>query len=105
VKRAIRGGDLLARYGGDEFTIVSPQTGGVEAVRLAERVRRAVEGLRIGARGQTVRMTLSIGVASLTEVARSAAEPIVALLALADARLYCAKASGRNRVCTAVPQP
>jgi PleD family two-component response regulator len=54
----------------------------------------------VSARGENVQITLSIGVASLTEVAASD-DPIAALLGLADYRLYDAKAAGRNRVRTA----
>lgn len=99
MKRALRGEDILARYGGDEFVIVAPETGRIEAAHLAERVRRAIEELQMSARGQHVGITLSVGVASLGEV-NSADDPIAALFALADARLRGAKAAGRNRVCS-----
>jgi two-component system cell cycle response regulator len=103
MKRALRGEDILARYGGDEFVIVAPETGRVEAARLAERVRRAIEELQMSAQGQHVGITLSVGVASLAEV-NSADDPIAALFALADARLYGAKAAGRNRVCSVISE-
>src|SRR5260370_42110337 len=47
MKRALRGEDILARYGGDEFVIVAPETGRIEAAHLAERVRRAIEELQM----------------------------------------------------------
>jgi two-component system cell cycle response regulator len=97
VLRAVRAEDWVARYGGDEFVIVAPGAHLVEAARLADRVRRSVEGLQLGARGESVRVTLSIGAASLSELA-STEVPIAALLELADQRLYRAKASGRNCV-------
>ena len=96
MKRAIRIEDVLARYGGDEFVIVAPGSGCVEARHLGERVLRAVEELRMSARGQGVLVTLSIGVASLAEVGADE-QPTAALLSLADTRLYDAKAAGRNR--------
>ncbi len=95
---AIREGDCVARYGGDEFVILATGADGAEAAQLAERVRRAVEGLHLSVRGESVPITLSIGAASLSELG-STEEAIAALLELADTRMYRAKASGRNRVC------
>jgi diguanylate cyclase (GGDEF)-like protein len=102
ILRALRVEDMLARYGGDEFVVLAVGTAGPEAIRLAQRVRHAVEGLVMSARGQEVRITVSIGLASLAELAPGD-EPAPALLALADARMYSAKTSGRNRVCSVVP--
>jgi two-component system, cell cycle response regulator len=97
MKATIRTEDTLARYGGDEFMIVAPGTGAIAALQLGERVRRGVEDLHLGARGQTIRMTVSVGTALLAEVAATD-EPMVALVERADTRLYEAKARGRNRV-------
>jgi diguanylate cyclase (GGDEF)-like protein len=97
IASSIRAGDLLARYGGDELAILAPGTDHEEAVRLAERARRAVEGLRLAAKGQHVHVSVSVGVASLCELEQSG-EPHVELLSLADERLYRAKRSGRNAV-------
>ena len=102
--RVLRVEDMLARYGGDEFVVVAVGTAGAGARQLAERVRRAVEDLHIGARGSEVKITASIGVASLAEFEASN-EPAAALLASADARMYAAKASGRNFVCDGQPSP
>ncbi len=102
IKRAIRLEDVLARYGGGEFVVIAPRTGAVEALHLAERVRRAISELRLGARGESVHLTLSIGVASLAEVT-SADRHLLGLVALADSRLYRAKRDGRNRVCSVSP--
>ncbi len=102
MKRAIRAEDVLARCGDDEFLIVSVGTCDAGARQLGERVRRAIEELHVGARGQSVRITLSIGIALLAEVGASD-EPIDALLTLADSRLNGARAAGRNRVGTVSP--
>jgi diguanylate cyclase (GGDEF)-like protein len=98
IQRALRIEDVFARYGGDEFVVLAVGTDHPDAVRLAERVRRAVEGLRMSARGCEVAITASIGVASLAEV-EDTYEPGAALQIMADARMYGAKASGGNGVC------
>jgi two-component system cell cycle response regulator len=104
ILRVLRVEDVLARYGGDEFVVLAAGAGNFDAERLAERVRRAVEGLHLSARGHEVRITTSIGVASLSELA-AADEPVATLLAMADSRMYGAKESGRNKVCAAYIAP
>jgi len=105
VLRALRVTDMLARYGGDEFVVIAAGPAGDEAWLLAERVLRSVAGLQMGARGGTVHITASIGMASPGEIA-SSEDPVRDLLGLADERMYEAKATGRNRVCTStVPPP
>ncbi len=94
----VRAGDCVARFGGDEFVVIAPGADGDEAARLAERVRRSVEALQLGARGEIVRVTVSVGGATLSEVT-PAEDAAAALLELADQRAYVAKTSGRNRVC------
>jgi diguanylate cyclase (GGDEF)-like protein len=103
IQLALRVEDKLARYG-DEFVVVTVGTTSAEALQLAERIRRAVEGLRVTAQGRRVRITASVGVAALSEI-EARAEPVAALLALADARVRGAKAAGRNRICTGDPSP
>ena len=106
VQRTLRAGDLLARYGGDEFVVLAAGADVGHAHQLAERIRRAVEELHLVARGREVLVTTSIGIASLSEIAPGD-EPVAALLAVADARMYGAKSSGKNRVCAigATPGP
>jgi two-component system, cell cycle response regulator len=100
IQGVLRVEDILARYGGDEFVVVAIGAARVEAAQLAERVRRAVAGLGLRGQGQQVRITASVGLASMAELETSD-EPVTALLAAADARMYEAKASGKNRVCVA----
>lgn len=97
VKHLIRSGDVLARYGGDEFVLIVRGTAPAQAIELAERIRAAISELRFGAGGEAVAVTVSIGVASLSELAITD-PPLVALVALADERLYAAKNAGRNCV-------
>jgi len=100
ILRALRVEDVLARYGGDEFVVVATGMDRADAGHLAERIRCAVEELHLSAGGRELRITTSIGVASLTELTAND-EPVATLIAVADARMYDAKASGRNKVCTA----
>ena len=96
LKASLRTNDLLARYAGDEFVILLPQTSCAVAAETAERLRRAVERCQVpvreGAGGISV--TVSIGVAT----APNHGEAVETLFAAADRALYDAKAAGRNRV-------
>lgn len=96
MQRLIRVEDLLARYGGEEFVILARSTGKTEAVRLAERIRESVSTLEIPISDRSINATVSIGVAGLPDVAPEGGSN--ELIALADARLYRAKAEGKNRV-------
>jgi two-component system cell cycle response regulator len=97
VAGSIRAGDVLGRYGGDEFVVLLPNASGHQAVLLARRIRTAVAKQHFAAGGSRVPVTVSIGVASLAEL-RTTASPMTDLIALADGRLYEAKRSGRNGV-------
>ena len=96
IRGALREYDVPARFGGDEFAILMPETTLPEAMTVAERVRRGVEaiGLKLSD-GLTVGASVSIGVAQFPGHGRTASE----LLAAADRAVYQAKALGRNRVC------
>jgi len=95
----MRPGDLGARYGGEEFAVLLPETDFAGAVTIAERIREAVENLDIvHAGGPCGRVTVSIGVAVTRPLQQDAAGLFVNE---ADAALYEAKRSGRNRVCVA----
>lgn len=97
MQRLIRVEDLLARYGGEEFVVLARSTGKTEAVRLADRIRQSISELEIPVSDRSIKVTLSLGVAALPDVAPEGGPN--ELLALADARLYRAKAEGKNRVC------
>jgi len=98
MQRLIRVEDLLARYGGEEFVILARSTGKTEAVRLAERIRDSIAQLDIPIGDRSIKVTLSMGVAALPDVAPDGGP--TELIALADARLYRAKAEGKDRVCS-----
>ena len=90
----LRATDVPARYGGDEFVIMLPDTPARGAQEVAERIRQAVESAPFTTEAGRVPCTVSIGVASFPQDGRS----IDALLARADRALYDAKEAGRNRV-------
>ena len=91
--------DLAGRFGGEEFTVLLPQTRAVDAFRIAERIRSAIAGLCIIAPGATggerVHVTVSIGVAALDAGGK---REYAELMAAADAALYRAKRCGRDQV-------
>ena len=93
----LRGGrDLAVRFGGEEFLLLLPKMQMVDAMRVAERMRRAIEKAAIPNVGADARgiLTASFGVASAAVTELSASE----LIAAADAALYAAKRKGRNQV-------
>jgi diguanylate cyclase (GGDEF)-like protein len=103
-KTELRDGDLIGRFGGEEFAILLPHTSGTEAGRVAERLRGhiadepiVVSDGREAAIG--VGITISVGVAELAHTRQDLDE----LLAVADAALYQAKAAGRDRICIMAP--
>lgn len=91
----LRGVDVLARQGGEEFVAMLPDIGLPDALRVAERIRVAVAEPAEGEPSHTV----SIGVAQ-----RGAGEPVADWIARADAALYRAKAGGRDRIERAQPE-
>jgi diguanylate cyclase (GGDEF)-like protein len=93
-KKAVRPTDIVARYGGEEFIVTLTHTDRAGALRVAERVRGAVSEVVLTTPQGELRFTISIGVGTYTK--QSVLDQIIGA---ADAALYKAKTSGRNRVC------
>lgn len=97
VQETVRGIDSVGRYGGEEFAVILPHTGLEQAHTLAERVRASLERRVFDLADSQVRLTASIGLASL---GTSDIRTVPAWIAAADAALYEAKSRGRNCVVT-----
>ena len=98
VQKIIRRDDVLCRYGGDEFAIISRGIDLEEGRLFAERVRQEIERLEFRWKDQVIPVTVSLGVAESTLADDDDDDAPTALLAVADAALYAAKRGGRNRV-------
>jgi diguanylate cyclase (GGDEF)-like protein len=96
VQSRIRRDEVFARYGGEEFSLVLPETNLAGAHALAETLRRKVSEHAFVFQGETIAVTVSMGIAMLTDADRGATE----LIQRADEKLYESKRSGRNRVCS-----
>src|SRR6478609_1775788 len=83
--------DLPCRYGGEEFGVILPGTDAVNACRVAERIRAAIEASVTVCEGKTLKVTCSLGVASFT-----ANDNVAGLIRRADDSLYVSKKAGRN---------
>jgi diguanylate cyclase (GGDEF)-like protein len=93
-----RAHDLAARWGGEEFCLLLPETTLQGGIVMAERVRVATENFTFSSDGLQLRVTVSIGVAQLV---KHDAMHFERLVERADQALYRAKSMGKNRVCTA----
>ncbi len=95
----VRGTDLVCRYGGEEFVVIMPEAGPGALERVAERFRAAVAALGLPhALSEAGYVTVSVGAASTVPGPEATADE---LIGRADAVLYEAKRSGRDRVCVA----
>lgn len=99
IRKSIRTNDIPARYGGEEFTVILPGTNEQGANRIAERIRSTIEGHIIISLDRQLRVTVSIGVASYPNMAKSQQ----LLIDNADKALYFSKENGRNRVSMYTP--
>ena len=95
VHRSARETDVSARFGGDEFAVILPDTGSEGAVSVAERIRDRIGACQfLASDGLSIHLTASIGVATLPDVAASAEE----LLRAADKAMYRVKEAGKNGI-------
>jgi diguanylate cyclase (GGDEF)-like protein len=95
IRGSARETDVVARFGGDEFALVLPDTGADGAYAVGERIReRIADHIFLTGEGLTIRLTASVGVATLPDVAISADE----LVNAADAAMYVVKARGKNGI-------
>ena len=97
LRAQLRDGDLLCRFGGEEFAALLPGMDRSEAVQAAERLRAGVAAVVTPVAGAVVQVTVSLGV-SVADAGTADPPSLSELLAVADAGLYRAKGSGRDRV-------
>jgi two-component system cell cycle response regulator len=99
LSRAVRESDILARYGGDEFVVVLPETPASGALVIGERIRRAIEGHRfLQAQGLAARLSASLGIASYPDHALAPE----GLIQKADQAMYRVKEREKNGIEVAV---
>ncbi|MCP4599439.1 MAG: GGDEF domain-containing protein [Proteobacteria bacterium] len=94
-KDSIRGADIIARYGGDEFVILQPDTQLEDSIITAERLRARVEDAPLAINGDRLHLTVSAGVTAVGDNIHARTEGVIQT---ADQALYQAKDEGRNRV-------
>ena len=98
IRTVLREGDILIRYGGEEFLAVLPAAASEDLMLVGERIRRSVEDSSVIEGQQTIKVTLSLGGAAYPN---QSVEKESTLIQLADDSLYQAKETGRNRVIVA----
>jgi len=100
IRSLLRKMDSAYRYGGEEFTVILPETNAREALNVAQRIRKAVEQVKfVTAEGKEARVTISIGV---TEYQRN--EDVKSFINRSDKAMYRSKIEGRNKVSLLVPE-
>ncbi len=92
-KSPVRQPDIVARYGGDEFLVLLPETPASGVVGVAERIRKGIESSPIVARGQSMTATVSIGIACYPDHGPD----LETILEKADQAMYASKSGGKNR--------
>ena len=94
LKQSVRASDLVIRYGGEEFLIILIDSEGEAADQVAEKIRLAVESLKVQVAGITLQKTISIGIADFP----TDSDTFWQAVKFADVAMYQAKDQGRNRV-------
>ena len=100
IVQTVRKLDIPCRYGGEEFSIILPDTDLRASIPVAERIRRVIEATPMPVAQQTLHLTASLGIATYTNNQAITPEE---LIQQADFYLYRAKENGRNQVCSAEP--
>ena len=101
IRGCARETDMVARFGGDEFAVVLPATGGEGGFSVGERVRDRIADCKfLAGDGLDIHLTASVGLATLPDAAASAEE----LIGAADKAMYAVKDSGKNGIQAAPPQ-
>ena len=95
LRKNIRNIDIIGRYGGDESTIIMPETDRKNAVYAMERLKKSIEDHSIKINGTVIKITASIGLVAYP----NNPPPLDEMMANADAAMYQAKNMGKNRVC------
>jgi diguanylate cyclase (GGDEF)-like protein len=96
LQQEIRESDHVARYGGEEYAIILPDTQIQDAYIVAERIRKKIESLRIKYEDNLIRFTMSLGITSFQTEEGTASDE---LIKRADSAMYQAKKQGRNQCC------
>ncbi len=94
LKKTVRNSDICGRFGGEEFTVLLPNTSQEQASHFAERLRTSIEEEVVNIEGYSIKYTVSIGVCEYKPHFESHTQ----WLKCADTALYCAKETGKNKI-------
>ncbi|WP_095107146.1 sensor domain-containing diguanylate cyclase [Pseudomonas sp. Irchel 3E20] len=98
LESCLRQSDIICRWGGEEFIVLLKDTDGQDGLMIAEKIRTRIEEQRYDYQGQTLQITVSIGLTTLQPD-----DTLHSLLSRADQAMYRAKQTGRNRTCVEMP--